>query len=152
MLLLMPSGDGRERLLALRGSDNYIREWLATGYWTKSLPPRVFAPHWSAFLEGNYMDFGGSSGTVVCPPQFWLQPGCLPVPLCPPYHWRAACRRHRVGSDESRFIGPYRDICPDTNGVCFRHSGAHANNNHSARSQESHRYNFDVGHAIREPD
>ena len=31
----------------------------------------MFAPHWSAFLEGNYMDFGGNDGTiftpVVCP-------------------------------------------------------------------------------------
>jgi outer membrane immunogenic protein len=27
----------------------------------------MFAPHWSAFLEGNYMDFGGSSGTVFGP-------------------------------------------------------------------------------------
>jgi len=25
----------------------------------------MFAPHWSAFLEGNYMDFGSRSGTVV---------------------------------------------------------------------------------------
>jgi outer membrane immunogenic protein len=25
----------------------------------------MFAPHWSAFLEGNYMDFGTKSGTVV---------------------------------------------------------------------------------------
>jgi len=25
----------------------------------------MFAPHWSAFLEGNYMDFGGPSGTAV---------------------------------------------------------------------------------------
>ena len=24
----------------------------------------MFAPHWSAFIEGNYMDFGGNSGTV----------------------------------------------------------------------------------------
>ena len=27
----------------------------------------MFAPHWSAFLEGNYMDFGSNSGTVVTP-------------------------------------------------------------------------------------
>ena len=27
----------------------------------------MFAPHWSAFLEGNYMDFGTQSGTVVIP-------------------------------------------------------------------------------------
>jgi outer membrane immunogenic protein len=25
----------------------------------------MFAPHWSVFLEGNYMDFGGPSGTIV---------------------------------------------------------------------------------------
>lgn len=25
----------------------------------------MFMPHWSAFLEGNYMDFGGNSGTIV---------------------------------------------------------------------------------------
>jgi outer membrane immunogenic protein len=25
----------------------------------------MFAPHWSAFLEGNYMDFGTKNGTVV---------------------------------------------------------------------------------------
>jgi len=25
----------------------------------------MFAPHWSAFLEGNYMDFGSSSGNVT---------------------------------------------------------------------------------------
>jgi outer membrane immunogenic protein len=25
----------------------------------------MFAPHWSAFLEGNYMDFGSNSGAVV---------------------------------------------------------------------------------------
>ena len=25
----------------------------------------MFAPHWSAFLEGNYMDFGSISGTVT---------------------------------------------------------------------------------------
>jgi outer membrane immunogenic protein len=24
----------------------------------------MFAPHWSAFLEGNYMDFGSTSGSV----------------------------------------------------------------------------------------
>jgi outer membrane immunogenic protein len=27
----------------------------------------MIAPHWSAFLEGNYMDFGTKSGTVVTP-------------------------------------------------------------------------------------
>ena len=24
----------------------------------------MFAPHWSAFLEGNYMDYGSTSGTA----------------------------------------------------------------------------------------
>jgi hypothetical protein len=24
----------------------------------------MFAPHWSAFLEGNYMDFGTNNNTV----------------------------------------------------------------------------------------
>jgi opacity protein-like surface antigen len=30
----------------------------------------MFAPHWSAFLEGNYMDFGTRNGIVglaACP-------------------------------------------------------------------------------------
>jgi outer membrane immunogenic protein len=27
----------------------------------------MFAPHWSAFLEGNYMDFGSTSGNVTVP-------------------------------------------------------------------------------------
>ena len=27
----------------------------------------MFAPHWSAFLEGNYMDFGSNSGNVTVP-------------------------------------------------------------------------------------
>jgi outer membrane immunogenic protein len=27
----------------------------------------MFAPHWSVFLEGNWMDFGGNSGTIVTP-------------------------------------------------------------------------------------
>jgi len=27
----------------------------------------MFAPHWSAFLEGNWMDFGGNNGVVVTP-------------------------------------------------------------------------------------
>jgi outer membrane immunogenic protein len=27
----------------------------------------MFAPHWSAFLEGNWMDFGGPSGTAFTP-------------------------------------------------------------------------------------
>src|SRR4249919_1343400 len=27
----------------------------------------MFAPHWSVFLEGNYMDFGSRSGTIITP-------------------------------------------------------------------------------------
>ena len=27
----------------------------------------MFAPHWSAFLEGNYMDFGSNDRTVFTP-------------------------------------------------------------------------------------
>ena len=27
----------------------------------------MFAPHWSAFLEGNWMDFGGNNGVIVTP-------------------------------------------------------------------------------------
>ena len=27
----------------------------------------MFAPHWSAFLEGNYMDFGSTSRNLVTP-------------------------------------------------------------------------------------
>jgi len=30
----------------------------------------MFVPHWSAFLEGNYMDFGSKSGNVVTPTGF----------------------------------------------------------------------------------
>ena len=28
----------------------------------------MFAPHWSVFLEGNWMDFGGPSGTLFTAP------------------------------------------------------------------------------------
>ena len=35
----------------------------------------MFAPHWSVFLEGNYMDFGSRSGTVVGA-NFCVAPGC----------------------------------------------------------------------------
>jgi opacity protein-like surface antigen len=28
----------------------------------------MFLPHWSTFLEGNYMDFGSESRTVVAAP------------------------------------------------------------------------------------
>ena len=36
----------------------------------------MFAPHWSAFLEGNYMDFGSNSGTVVTPAATFCATGC----------------------------------------------------------------------------
>ena len=36
----------------------------------------MFAPHWSAFLEGNYMDFGTKSGTVVTPAATFCSAGC----------------------------------------------------------------------------
>ena len=36
----------------------------------------MFAPHWSAFLEGNYMDFGTKSGTVVTPALTACSAGC----------------------------------------------------------------------------
>ncbi len=37
----------------------------------------MFAPHWSAFLEGNYMDFGSTSGTAVTPAlTACAAPGC----------------------------------------------------------------------------
>ena len=38
----------------------------------------MFAPHWSAFLEGNYMDFGSTSGTALTPGvgSVCAAPGC----------------------------------------------------------------------------
>ena len=37
----------------------------------------MFAPHWSAFLEGNYMDFGSTSGTALTPVgTVCAAPGC----------------------------------------------------------------------------
>jgi outer membrane immunogenic protein len=36
----------------------------------------MFAPHWSAFLEGNYMDFGSTSGTAVTPNLVACAAGC----------------------------------------------------------------------------
>ena len=39
----------------------------------------MFAPHWSAFLEGNYMDFGSTSGNVTAPGV-----GILPVVVSVP--------------------------------------------------------------------
>ena len=36
----------------------------------------MFAPHWSTFLEGNYMDFGSASGNVVTPGGFCAGAGC----------------------------------------------------------------------------
>jgi len=35
----------------------------------------MFAPHWSAFLEGNYMDFGSRDGTAFTPVGTCV-PGC----------------------------------------------------------------------------
>ena len=93
----MPSGDGRERLLALRGSDNYIREWLATGYWTKSLSPRVFAPHWSAFFQGKLHGLWRQQWDRRLPAAVLAAARMFTRTTLPPYHWRSACRRHRVG-------------------------------------------------------
>jgi outer membrane immunogenic protein len=36
----------------------------------------MFAPHWSAFLEGNYMDFGSRDATVVTPIRTACAAGC----------------------------------------------------------------------------
>jgi outer membrane immunogenic protein len=36
----------------------------------------MFAPHWSVFLEGNYMDFGSRSGTAFTPTGTTCAPGC----------------------------------------------------------------------------
>jgi outer membrane immunogenic protein len=36
----------------------------------------MFAPHWSAFLEGNYMDFGSNSGTAFTPVGTVCAAGC----------------------------------------------------------------------------
>ena len=36
----------------------------------------MFAPHWSAFLEGNYMDFGSTSRNLVTPVGTVCQFGC----------------------------------------------------------------------------
>jgi outer membrane immunogenic protein len=36
----------------------------------------MFAPHWSAFLEGNYMDFGSTSGTAFTPVGTACVAGC----------------------------------------------------------------------------
>ncbi len=36
----------------------------------------MFAPHWSAFLEGNYMDFGSQSATAVTPLVAACAAGC----------------------------------------------------------------------------
>ena len=37
----------------------------------------MFAPHWSAFIEGNYMSQGSNSGTVVTPNLAVCQTGCF---------------------------------------------------------------------------
>ncbi len=36
----------------------------------------MFAPHWSVFLEGNYMDLGSRSGTAFTPAGTTCAPGC----------------------------------------------------------------------------
>jgi outer membrane immunogenic protein len=36
----------------------------------------MFAPHWSAFLEGNYLDFGSTSGTAFTPVGTACVAGC----------------------------------------------------------------------------
>src|SRR6478672_1000438 len=36
----------------------------------------MFAPHWSWFLEGNYMDFGSKSGVAITPVGTTCAPGC----------------------------------------------------------------------------
>jgi outer membrane immunogenic protein len=36
----------------------------------------MFAPHWSAFLEGNYMDFGSRDGTAFTPVGTICAAGC----------------------------------------------------------------------------
>ena len=36
----------------------------------------MFAPHWSAFLEGNYMDFGSRDGTAFTAVGTTCAPGC----------------------------------------------------------------------------
>jgi outer membrane immunogenic protein len=36
----------------------------------------MFAPHWSVFLEGNYMDFGSRSGTIITPNIALCAAGC----------------------------------------------------------------------------
>ena len=36
----------------------------------------MFAPHWSAFLEGNYMDFGSTNRNLVSPVGTICQFGC----------------------------------------------------------------------------
>ena len=41
----------------------------------------MFAPHWSAFLEGNYMDFGSTSGNVTAPGVGILAPVFVSVPV-----------------------------------------------------------------------
>jgi len=48
----------------------------ATGWTIGGGVDWMFAPHWSAFLEGNYMDFGSRSGTVVTPAATFCSAGC----------------------------------------------------------------------------
>ena len=46
----------------------------------------MFAPHWSAFLEGNYMDFGSNSGNVAVP---GFGPTGLPIIVSAPISGKA---------------------------------------------------------------
>ena len=46
----------------------------------------MFAPHWSAFLEGNYMDFGSNSGNVAVP---GFGPTGLPILVSVPISGKA---------------------------------------------------------------
>ena len=36
----------------------------------------MFAPHWTVFLEGNYIDFGSKSGVAVTPVGTACAAGC----------------------------------------------------------------------------
>ena len=51
----------------------------------------MFAPHWSAFLEGNYMDFGSTNRNLVTPRRLCLCSLVVPsIPKRPrPLSWSA---------------------------------------------------------------
>ena len=56
----------------------------------------MFAPHWTVFLEGNYMDFGSKSGVAVTPVGTTCAAGCAftagSLPTCRP-SMATVCRR-----------------------------------------------------------